>query len=300
MPQAAAGYILQFQFNMDRSCPSPRIPDAVGLSLMCLALVPVLAAVEAIIALRGTAFARQSSESFEVPEVPEVPDIPAFFMKTPLANFTSGASWTIGFVMSIVGLQAVALLLVNKPEVETSETRIWLIIAFPSVLAARFCNKLWAFNFWRKLTIFQPPVALKMILIRIRMILCISSYNLRVDRSGFSFVHLIDWSRLEHSTIKTATYKQTLDSTCVSFSKISVCVCMCVGWKRYSVLSAFGGFQVLCHSVAQVATCPVASTLQHPHSKTNISNVSSQTRGISKKELNIPRQFPTHSANGPV
>eukprot|EP00434_Breviolum_minutum_P027014 symbB.v1.2.023886.t1/scaffold2222.1/size85392/2 len=135
MPQAAAGYILQFQFNMDRSCPSPGIPDAVGLSLMCLALVPVLAAVEAIIALRGTAFARQSSESFEVPEVPEVPDIPAFFMKTPLANFTSGASWTIGFVMSIVGLQAVALLLVNKPEVETSETRIWLIIAFPSVLA---------------------------------------------------------------------------------------------------------------------------------------------------------------------
>ena len=145
MPQAAAGYILQFQFNMDRKCPSPGIPDAVGLSLMCLALIPVLAAVEAIIALRGTAFARQSSESFEVPEVPEVPDIPAFFMKTPLANFTSGASWTIGFVMSIVGLQAVALLLVNKPEVETSETRIWLIIAFPSVLAARFCNKLWVF-----------------------------------------------------------------------------------------------------------------------------------------------------------
>ena len=160
MPQAAAGYILQFQFNMDRKCPSPGIPDAVGLSLMCLALIPVLAAVEAIIALRGTAFARQSSESFEVPEVPEVPDIPAFFMKTPLSNFTSGASWTIGFVMSIVGLQAVALLLVNKPEVETSETRIWLIIAFPSVLAARFCNKLWAFNFWWKLTTFQPPVAL--------------------------------------------------------------------------------------------------------------------------------------------
>eukprot|EP00434_Breviolum_minutum_P042086 symbB.v1.2.037444.t1/scaffold5534.1/size26050/1 len=28
MPQAAAGYILQFQFNMDRKCPSPGIPDA--------------------------------------------------------------------------------------------------------------------------------------------------------------------------------------------------------------------------------------------------------------------------------
>ena len=129
---------------------------------------------------------------------------------------------------------------------------------------------------------------------------CISSYNVRVDRSGCSFVHLIDWSRPERSTSKTATYKQILDSTCVSFSKISVCVFVCVYLEKDTqfcqLLVGFKYFVIQWHKLQPV---PVASTLQHTHTQQNKHLERFQPNTwISKKELNIPELFPTHSANG--
>ena len=128
------------------------------------------------------------------------------------------------------------------------------------------------------------------------MIFCISSYNFRVDREVVA--HLSIWSTDQGQNIQQVRPQHTkkyVDSTCVSFSKIFVCVCV----EKILSFVSFWGLQVLCHSDAQVATCPVASTLQHTHTQQNETSRTFPTKhlGFPRKNWTSQNRFPTHSAN---
>ena len=66
---------------------------------------------------------------------PMLPTSDDLFMKTPLTNFLSGASWVFGFVMALVALQTVSVTLAVKQSESESELQVWSIMAVSGILA---------------------------------------------------------------------------------------------------------------------------------------------------------------------